>query len=367
MTVLKRGSEGAEVTELQAKLIALGFNIGIADGRFGPGTEGGLVAFQKKYGLLTDGLAGPVTMSVLEEEYRGPSGLAIRSEGPQVAKLQERLKDLGYKPGLTDTSFGPLTESALIGFQRNNGLLDDGIAGPKTLAALYSADAVPTKASVALRRLKLDRTMRLGPEHYVDVEYHKDLIVLHHTVGGTAMSTFDWWRKEDPPRRAVSPLMIEKTGKIYELFDHNYWAYHLKMPGTRGVHDKRSIGIGIVTEGPLKEFEGRLYCFDRISPRTEFKGDFYDHGSNWRGSRYYDAYSEKQIDALISLIDYLCEVYGIPRRTPADHLSYNPDLREYKGIIGHHHVRADKSDIHPGFDWEALVDGCRLSRTSSFR
>lgn len=56
--------------------------------------------------------------------------------GPEVIKLQERLKELGFDPGSADGEFGPGTEAAVMAFQRNAGLLPDGIVGPRTQAAL---------------------------------------------------------------------------------------------------------------------------------------------------------------------------------------------------------------------------------------
>jgi len=58
------------------------------------------------------------------------------SNGPAVAKLQARLKKVGFNPGRIDGDFGPATKAALIGFQKSSGLLADGIAGPRTLGAL---------------------------------------------------------------------------------------------------------------------------------------------------------------------------------------------------------------------------------------
>lgn len=57
-------------------------------------------------------------------------------EGDEVRKLQERLKELGYNPGLIDGDFGLGTERALVNFQREHGLETDGIYGPKTKQAL---------------------------------------------------------------------------------------------------------------------------------------------------------------------------------------------------------------------------------------
>jgi putative chitinase len=58
------------------------------------------------------------------------------SSGPEVTKLQTKLKELGFDPGEVDGKFGHATKAALIAFQQNNGLQADGIAGPQTLGVL---------------------------------------------------------------------------------------------------------------------------------------------------------------------------------------------------------------------------------------
>jgi len=61
------------------------------------------------------------------------------STGEHVRKLQEMLKSLGFDIGPTDGDFGARTESAVMRFQRQAGLLDDGIVGPITWRALEDA------------------------------------------------------------------------------------------------------------------------------------------------------------------------------------------------------------------------------------
>lgn len=55
--------------------------------------------------------------------------------GEQVAALQKKLSKAGF-PVEADGWFGTATERALRAYQRGNRLVADGIAGPKTLAAL---------------------------------------------------------------------------------------------------------------------------------------------------------------------------------------------------------------------------------------
>lgn len=50
--------------------------------------------------------------------------------------IQQRLKELGYYKGSVDGVYGQGTRSAVIAFQKANGLSADGIVGPKTAKAL---------------------------------------------------------------------------------------------------------------------------------------------------------------------------------------------------------------------------------------
>lgn len=65
----------------------------------------------------------------------------------RIVALQNRLAEHGFNPGAIDGVFGLATQAALLAFQRSEGLLADGIAGVRTLAALDGA-VVPPAASV---------------------------------------------------------------------------------------------------------------------------------------------------------------------------------------------------------------------------
>jgi putative chitinase len=66
MPILKQGSSGPAVQDLQQKLKDLGFDPKGIDGKFGPGTLAAVIAFQKSKGLQADGMVGPVTSAALQ-------------------------------------------------------------------------------------------------------------------------------------------------------------------------------------------------------------------------------------------------------------------------------------------------------------
>ncbi len=79
MTILKRGSQGDDVTELQTNLTALAVECDI-DGVFGAKTEAAVKHFQLGYGLEADGVAGPKTIKLIEEEVAKLEGNVPPSE-----------------------------------------------------------------------------------------------------------------------------------------------------------------------------------------------------------------------------------------------------------------------------------------------
>ncbi len=54
----------------------------------------------------------------------------------QVKTVQQKLKNWGYYTGSIDGIYGAKTKAAVIKFQKNNGLVADGIVGAKTASAL---------------------------------------------------------------------------------------------------------------------------------------------------------------------------------------------------------------------------------------
>ena len=63
--VLRQGSKGDEVKEVQRRLKQWGYYSGSVDGIFGSGTRSAVIAFQKKNGLTADGVVGKATYAAL--------------------------------------------------------------------------------------------------------------------------------------------------------------------------------------------------------------------------------------------------------------------------------------------------------------
>ena len=161
MGTIQLGSTGPAVVEWQ-KILGVA-----ADGKFGPQTKAATIAWQTKNKLKADGIVGPATWtaaliqvvttsppipgsSVPVSQPPPPSTSPIIAstmptirEGSTGAAVKTWQSFLGIP---VDGQFGPQTKAATIAFQTKNGLVSDGIVGPKTWEKAMSGTAPPPNA-----------------------------------------------------------------------------------------------------------------------------------------------------------------------------------------------------------------------------
>lgn len=189
--VLQRNDEGPGVSQLQRDLQSANLYDGPITGFYGDLTEQAVIQLQIASRLQPDGVFGPLTQSALSRRLRGSTtipdvprvgtlipiddpidqdsgdlsgrlavgtsnascasfisssggaGLGTLQRGDAgtgVRQLQQRLDDLGYNPGIIDGVFGANTEAAVRQFQRDQGIVADGVVGGSTAQRLGLSD-----------------------------------------------------------------------------------------------------------------------------------------------------------------------------------------------------------------------------------
>jgi peptidoglycan hydrolase-like protein with peptidoglycan-binding domain len=149
--LLRRGTSGDDVSELQGFLNLRNYEAGPVDGVFGSLTDRAVRSFQREQGLGADGVVGAATRAAIRRIAEGsgfssltdPHGRILRpgeARGEDVRTLQEWLRILGYDAGPFDGIYGRLTQQAVAAFQEDFGALTvDGKVGPATRSALAEA------------------------------------------------------------------------------------------------------------------------------------------------------------------------------------------------------------------------------------
>lgn len=96
---------GDDVRQLQERLLEMGYDVGRADGIYGPRTARAVAQFQREVGLVPDGACGPHTMTALRRLGRkviGGAPLALRED----TKLRQSGRALVNKTIVIDPGHG---------------------------------------------------------------------------------------------------------------------------------------------------------------------------------------------------------------------------------------------------------------------
>ena len=195
--VIRAGSMGEVVRRLQARLQELGYYTSRLDGVYLTDDIEAVRAFQSANGLKVDGKAGYETQTALysDSAIRGnansttdTSGALVNtlrygSEGNEVTTLQNRLIALGYLAGSADGKFGRDTKSAVIAFQKANGLSADGVVGTDTSTRPYASNVVSNTVSST-------QTLRVGAVSDAVRDMQNRLITLGYLENGEADGKF---------------------------------------------------------------------------------------------------------------------------------------------------------------------------------
>lgn len=167
---IKRGNVGPDVEDIRQRLLRTNPSGGLPEPDraevFDRELEQQVRSFQRARGIAADGIVGSETWrQLVEAGYQLGDRLLWRTRnmmrGDDVVALQHRINLLGFDAGSEDGIFGPLTQTAVEEFQRNIGLVVDGVVGPSTLATLsrvqrdyqFGGVGIAAREREALRRL----------------------------------------------------------------------------------------------------------------------------------------------------------------------------------------------------------------------
>jgi N-acetylmuramoyl-L-alanine amidase len=187
----------------------------------------------------------------------------------------------------------------------------------------------------------------------------KDMVVLHFTCGHLKGDIATLVEQDS---HMSTHFILGRNGVAYQLFNTNFWSYHLgkSCVGGNTPNSKRSIAIEISNIGPLSEkgttlcdIYGHAYC--EMSEQQYYT----KLSTSWRGYQYFATFTESQYVSLKNLLVYICNKWSIPRTLlpePARYNIFTDNACTYRGICSHANYRADgKVDIGPAFNWDKIV------------
>ena len=187
----------------------------------------------------------------------------------------------------------------------------------------------------------------------------KQSICLHFTVGYIKSDTTALTTKDNYV--SVS-YVVDRCGRIYEMFPDTMWSYHLGSGtvGGNGAMSKQTIGIEISNYGPLKSSGDNLLIDTYNNEYCKKSETDYYYEQNFRGYEYYASMTDEQINAVATLVKYLGRKHNIPMNFKPDDALFASDAeaKAFKGIFYHTNVRKDKYDWPFGPPIKAIISAC---------
>lgn len=156
--------------------------------------------------------------------------LKLGSNGEDVKTLQMLLNSAGYAVSI-DSVFGPKTEAAVRAFQKDRGLVVDGIVGGKTMAA-FTAGEIAASVQANVNPKCVDTSVVYAPlDCCVSKSPNRTIkyLAIHYTAGassapGKAKSMKSGWERT---RRASADFGVDDTTIIQfnpDLKNYHCWS-----------------------------------------------------------------------------------------------------------------------------------------------
>ena len=194
--------------------------------------------------------------------------------------------------------------------------------------------------------------------YYYKNKTTKKSICLHFTVGHIKSDVSSLSAKDN--HVSVS-YVVDRSGRIYELFPDTYWSYHLgaNAVGKNEVMSKQSIGIEISNYGPLKlSGENLMDAYNKVYCKLSETEYYYKH--NYRGYDYYATMTDIQTEAVAALVKYLGRKHNIPMnfKSNDEPFASATEAVSFNGVFYHTNVRKDKFDWPFGPALKAVIAAC---------
>ena len=280
--------------------------------------------------------------------------LKIGSRGKEVKTLQE------FFSITADGIFGKGTELTVKKWQMDNGLVSDGIVGPKTWDAMGIATTDNSEQSYTTDNGLVINRHFLPKGEYKEGPIKPEWLFLHHTAGwNNPYKCIDSWGRDS--RGAVATEFVlggqsvrgnddTYDGVMVQAFPEGNYGWHLGKNGSQKMH-VNSVAIEVCNFGWIKN--GKTYAGTSVAESQIVTLD-----KEFRGHKTWHRYSDEQIEALRKWILWIGDRDGIDIRAGlpslikekgADAFEWNENAYygKVKGLWTHTNTRKDKVDMFP--------------------
>lgn len=219
---LRNGDKRPEVITLKRNLEKVGFKVpGNGTQLFGDKTESKVREFQSYYGLDADGIVGKKTYEKIATILASPLQEGISHK--DTIQLKKDLAELGYRvPGNGTALYGSKTTSKVRSFQKNYGLIVNGIADEVTLAKIQELLSNSIKESTY--NLSLNKALEIQKKASPQTDKNYDTYVSKSYINSKGVVTASTLNvRGGPSTKEWVVGTLTKGDKVTVLGEANGW------------------------------------------------------------------------------------------------------------------------------------------------
>ena len=171
----------------------------------------------------------------------------------------------------------------------------------------------------------------------------KKQIVLTHTSRNVSDYISSLKNRYNGKYDKTPHFIIQKDGRVFQMIDPSLYSNILDSEQ----QNKHSIVICLENLGWLKK--------NPLNPSyVNWIGDIYKEGiyeRKWRGHFFWEPYTNEQMESLVELSLYLCEMFSIPASCIGHNVKLD-GIEKFEGIVTRSNFTTDNTDLSPAFDFD---------------
>ncbi len=173
------------------------------------------------------------------------------------------------------------------------------------------------------------------------VKSPKSQIVISNSLRKNNHHIVHLLHKELGRTKCWNTFTINREGNVFQHYDPEYHTDFLK----KKIADKHIISIVLENMGVLfKTEDGKFINWINEECDEEFAVE-----KKWLGYTYWEKYTDKQLESLSKLCDFLCDEYNIPKEL-IEFQHYHKDIHKFRGVAFRSNHIQDSSDLNPMFN-----------------
>jgi len=171
----------------------------------------------------------------------------------------------------------------------------------------------------------------------------KKQIVLTHTSRNVSDYISSLKNRYNGKYDKTPHFIIQKDGRVFQMIDPSFYSNILDSEQ----QNKTSIVICLENLGWLKKNPLN-------SSYVNWIGDIYKEGiyeRKWRGHFFWEPYTDAQMESLLELSLYLCEMFSVAP-TCIGHNVKLDGIEKFEGIVTRSNFTTESTDLSPAFNFD---------------